>query len=733
MKGKLKQILMFLCIIMGPVPAALGNLQPDVTENYAWVNKIRDEHPRLFFNSSSFKEVKATALGAERELFDQLKNRVDALFDKEITYREPLVPDGTQNSDHMYGTRAAEAAFVYLVTGDKKYLGLSKKLLMSITEYYQLRNSHNLNVHWYAYSRINAMAAYDWIYNDLSAGERKGIGAPLLEAIAFMPSAQRGNVFRRNNGNFKTGFYGPPCLPWYAGIVFHHSGINDSLSLALLRKGYDDHTSLLEYRSNTTGENGGASSAAVNYALGAYPWAEYNFFHTFLSATGYDISRQWTYVPKFLNYVFWNWLPEDQEYGYGDTRHLDNKLSLGLMHLHIAQMTHFYGETNPDLISLGKWMQTRLKKEKQDSFPFMRFLLTRSFEEIPAKGPDAQQSKAMFFKNMGQVFMRSGSGPEDTYAMFSAGGVLTQHRHYDNNNFIIYRKGYLALDSGTRPQPGLHLSHYYCRTVAHNCITIHMPGEKMPNYWGGAALSEEDLPVPNDGGQNNLSGSEVMAFEENDHYVYIASDATQSYNKQKAELVVRQFVFLPPDHFVVMDRVVSTQPEFGKKWLLHTAAEPAVRENEFLADHREGRIICRTIFPEKARLEKVGGPGRQFWSDGRNWPLPVLTPDDWNYQGMQWLNNDHDLFGQWRMEISPEKSNTGDIFLHLIQVGDTSMKTMSGSKPLKKEGNAGVSFEYKGKTFQVNFNTEGIAGGHITILQGGRKIVDQPFTGTVKL
>ncbi|VAW18013.1 Heparinase II protein precursor [hydrothermal vent metagenome] len=734
MKIEIKTTHFFLLLFFIGLLTSCKNQKEDVYENYSWITEIRDDHPRLFFNKKTFKAIKERALNDELELFGEMKSRIDALIGQKIEFTDPLAPDGTQNSDHEYGTRAAEAAFVYLVLDDKKYLDLSKKILVNLVDYYTLRNQNNLNIQWYAFSRINALAAYDWIYNDLTKKERVEIGYPLIKAINYMTSKERGNVFRRNTGGIKTGFYGPPVLPWYAGIVFYKSGIDDSLSRKLLIKGYDDHIALLNYRSNIAGDDGGAASSAIGYCMGAYPLAEFNFFHTFNSATGFDISKKWPYVPKFINYIFWNWLPGDREFGYGDTHHYDNSLKLSRLHLHLAQMTHFYGETRPDLISVGKWMQTKVQKEKHSSFPFTRFLLTNSHEEIKAKDPSESLPKARHFVNMGQVFMRSGSGTDDTYALFTAGGILTQHRHFDNNNFVIYKKGFLALDSGTRPQPGLHLSHYYSRTVAHNCITIKMPGEIMPHYWdSGPALSEEETSIfPNDGGQNNIMGSEVVAFDEKEQYVYIASDATKSYHQDKADLVLRQFVFLPPDHFVVFDRVNSTNPDFKKRWLLHTAGEPTVNGDEFYADHWEGRLFCKTLFPEKAELKKIGGQGKQFWSDGRNWALPELTPNDWNYKNMHWLDNNHDLFGQWRIEVTPDKPNKDDIFLHLIQVGDRSLESMANSTPVKTEDMAGVRFVYENKQYEVMFNTKNEAGGKISISQDGQKILEEKFTNEVK-
>ena len=702
-------------------------------EDGSWTSKIQKEHPRMFFNKESFKTIKNRALNEESELFGEMKGRIDALLGQEIEFKDPLVTDGTQNTDHEYGNRAAEAAFVYLVTQDRKYFELAKKILVKLVDYYTFRNEHGLNVQWYAFSRVNALVAYDWIYNDLTAKERTEIGKPFIKAVEYMhPSTDRKRFIRENTGNYKTGFYGPPCLPWYAGLAFYKTGIDDSLAEELLLRGYKDYTDLLNYRSTCAGKDGGHATAVLGYCMGAYPWAEFNFFHTLKSATGVDISNEWSYVPNFINYIFWNWLPGRRQFGYGDANHYENDLPVGSLHVHLSQMIHFYGKSQPDVIAMAKWMQAKVERQKQDVFPFTRFLLTNTCDEIKPGIPGENLPKAKHFENMGQIFMRSGSGDDDTYALFTAGGILTQHRHYDNNNFVIFKKGFLALDAGTRPEPGLHLPYYFCRTVAHNCILIRMPGEKMPSYWGDAAVSEEKLPVPNDGGQNNLLGSKVVAYDENKEYVYIASDATQSYHEDKAGEVVRQFVFLPPDCFVVFDRVKSTKAEYPKTWIIHTAKEPALTGNEFYNDHLEGRLFCRTVFPENAKLNKIGGPGKQFWSDGRNWPLPVLTPDDWNFSRARLVPDTHELLGQWRMEVTPAKPATDDVFLHLIQVGDLSLQSMVNSTALKKDGMQGVKFTYREKEYEVMFNVRNDIGGKITVSRNNQRVVEDNFTKTVK-
>ena len=724
----------WLSMMILPLIISCTNQKTNIYNDYSWTSRIREDHPRLFFNSLSFKQIKGRASKEEKELFDVIKKRIDDLVGQPVEFKEPYVNDGTQNSDHEYGFRAAESAFLYRVLKEEKYLYLTKNLLKALGDYYTLRNEAQLNIQWYAFSRIGTLCAFDWIYNFLSDKERMEIGAPLLTSISdMMHDGKRKNFFRENTGNYKTGFYGPPCLAWYAGLVFYNAGINDELAEQLLKKGYDDHTSLLEYRSQMAGDDGGAATAVLGYCMGAYPWAEFNFFHTFQSATGLNISKEWSYVPDFLYYIYWNWLPGDKQFGYGDASHFDNNLPLGSMHIHLSQMIHFFGDTRPEMVSLAKWMQTRVKRQAVDAIPFTRFLLLNSYDHISDIEPQLEMPSGMHFENMGQVFTRTGSGPDDTYALFTAGGLISQHRHYDNNNFVIYRNGFRALDTGTRPEPGQHLTHYYCRTVAHNCILIHMPGEIMPRYWGGPALSEEVLPVPNDGGQSVQLGSEIVAYDENEDYVYIASDATKSYHKDKSELVLRQFLFLLPDHFVVFDRVISSRPEYKKTWLLHTAAEPIITGKEFVEESGGGKLLCRTLLPENAGLTKIGGPGKQFWSGGRNWPLPVLTPDDWNYRRSAKVPMDTvALLGQWRVEVTPSQPASEDIFLHLIQVGDHTLNTMVNTELLQIGEMTGVRFEYNSKKYEVMFATNGSPAGKITITEIGRTIRDEVLTNKVK-
>lgn len=680
---------------------------------------IRSGHPRLFITADDIPVLKSNAQGRYSDVCRDMKKRVDNLMSAGIEFPDPLAASGEYNKNHEVGFRAAEAAALWLVSGDRTYLDYAKTILKAITEYYQLRVENNLNIAWYVFSQISSLCAYDWIYNDLTSAERQEYGVPLYNAmheIAWHGSGVRPSRFRENVSNYDTGCYGVSVLPWYLSIAFYGDGINDARCVEMFRQNYEFHQKMIAHRQKMAGTNGGGATSCPTYSVGFYQSADFNFINTYRTATGVDISESMDYVLKFMDYLDWIRLPDPEkagsarDFGMGDSHHSNMRLSYQDANYNICEIVNLYGKKHPEILPQAAQMLRQFSVRRySDMVPFIR-LTHNVFVDESMASTSSNDRKSIYFDTMGQVIMRSGDGEEDTYALFVSGGLETNHKHYDNNNFIIYKNGYRALDSGTRPEPGQHLSHYFARTVAHNCVTIRMPGETFPKYWGNAAPEETVLPVPNDGGQNQLLASELKAFRETDDYVYLASDATGAYSSSKASLVMREFVWCMPDIFIVFDRVSSTDVSYPKSWLYHTAAEPVIDGKDFSETSQGGKSICRTLFPADAVLEKIGGPGKQFWSDGMNWPLPAdkganVPDEDWPY------------IGQWRMEVKPGSAAKNDVFMHIIQVGDESLASLPATTTFDTDSETGVGFTYNGKNYRVAFDKTAVGnyGCNITV------------------
>lgn len=260
---------------------------------------------------------------------------------------------------------------------------------------------------------------------------------------------------------------------------------------------------------------------------------------------------------------------------------------------------------------------------------------------------------------------------------------FNNHSHMDAGGFQLYYKGALAIDSGIyRNYGSSHDENYYKRTIAHNCLLVHDPQEIFAAY---------GRSVANDGGQRwpnnkseprNLEELEQKGYKQTQvlkhssgpdrqspDYSYLKGDLTGAYS-DKVENVQRAFVFLNlknetyPAALIVFDRIIASCPEFKKHWLLHSVQEPELKEDGAVikrdTDGYNGRLLLKTLLPAKDNLlvKKVGGPGREYEVFGTNYP-----PDAGKISVAAET-------GDWRLEVSPKKAFSEDLFLNVMYVSD---------------------------------------------------------------
>lgn len=279
---------------------------------------------------------------------------------------------------------------------------------------------------------------------------------------------------------------------------------------------------------------------------------------------------------------------------------------------------------------------------------------------------------------------------------------FANHQHLDAGAFQIYHRGALATDSGyyqaavnrtdTPENTGstgygsLHDVNYHKRTIAHNALLVFDPEEKFETTrW-------KKFPIANDGGQRfpnrweEPTTHDVFLDPRNGHriatvlgqgagpdaarpaYSYLKGDLRDAYS-DKISAYERSFVFLPlgdparPAALIVFDRVESARPELRKAWLLHGLEEPELAGQRIVFRDRRpgyrGKLTCDTLLPRAGdtTFTPVGGPGREFFVEGVNYPA-LLRPEGCN-EG-----------GGWRVEVSPVAPRRLDHFLHVLQVGD---------------------------------------------------------------
>jgi len=276
----------------------------------------------------------------------------------------------------------------------------------------------------------------------------------------------------------------------------------------------------------------------------------------------------------------------------------------------------------------------------------------------PADAPPAHLAAGI-----GKVYARSDWSEDATWLRFECGDYWNQHQHFEAGSFEIFRHEPLAAESGEYVNwDSTHSVNWLVRTIAHNCILIHDPRERW-KY--SRSRLRTDVALANDGGQANnayivyaledwlakrdeFTRGRIVAYDNRPEFLYVAGDATAAYDPGKAALVLRRIVFLRPHAFVILDRVISTQAEFGKTWLLHCRNEPEIDERAFVVTDGPGRLDARTLLPESAEVAAVEG----YTYGGREYP-PA---------------NDRlaSTAVRWRVEVRPSAATTDDTFLHVL-------------------------------------------------------------------
>ena len=261
---------------------------------------------------------------------------------------------------------------------------------------------------------------------------------------------------------------------------------------------------------------------------------------------------------------------------------------------------------------------------------------------------------------------------------------FNNHQHLDAGAFQIYYRGPLAIDSGLYQGSAggygsEHDVNYNKRTIAHNSLLIYDPdekfargtrlmrndgGQRFPNGWR-EPQSLEDLLA-------NYRTAEVLGQgfgpdPQRPAYTYLQGDLTRAYSGKVRE-VQRSMVFLNLGGavraaLVVFDRVVSADAQFKKYWLLHSMEAPRIeRETITVAPEQRGwrgKLVNQVLLPEQPEITAVGGPGREFWVFGENFPNRPQRGNPLDYE-----------IGEWRVEVSPRGAAAADLFLNVMQVMD---------------------------------------------------------------
>ena len=687
----LSLIIAGILLFVGGCQTSVAQDYPDAPGEQSVLPAPPVGHPRLYLGPNHVGELRIRMESPQGKKI--LASMESAAVERTAAEEAAETDRGFRYYQKMRGltSRAELDALQYLVYGDK---GCARRAITSVLDSLRRTNfptHHDLSRASGIMLMVGAVV-YDWCYDQMSAAERQSYIDEFVRIAGTMECR-----------------YPPKRNEYLAGHGSEWMILRDMLSAGIAV--YDEYPDMYNYVREMLEEDYIPIRNYVykggNYHQGT-SYANVRLTCDFISLWILDrMGAGAVYCPE-MRYMLYDFIyrrrPDGKVLPAGDVNHIRSQMDVYSM---------------PMMLASSYWKDPYLAAEwelKPLVEPHCKLLelLWRDFDlksKFPGDLPLSRYSGTPY----GWMIARSGWGDDSVIAEMKINEqFFGNHQHLDGGSFQIYYKGPLAIDSGLYQsvQGGYNSANNKCytkRTVAHNSLLVYDPDEVFECYnYGGA---DKTRTAANDGGQRlvgigwdtcrsfeDLLGEEYTVGRVLGHgfgpsattpqYTFLSGDITKAYSA-KVKDVRRSFVYLNladevPAALVVYDHVVSSDPSFRKSWLLHSIEEPSLGEGSFMvrrtANGDTGALRCDCILPQGAYIEKIGGPGKEFWVDGVNYPADP-QPNRPDVAGER---------GAWRIELSPSSPAAEDTFLNVIQVMDGDCRAAHGVKHISSPEAEGV-------------------------------------------
>ena len=572
--------------------------------------ELKGIHPRVYMTQSEIDALKAKTK-TQAELWQTALARVRAL------QVEPApAPAQERRVQNETGLGIAEAALIYKITGDKKYLDAAKKYIDAGISYDVWGYTYNKpDVDLAAGHLLYGMGwAYDLLYNDLTSQERARIKTKLVRQAKLMY-----DFFKPKSGKSYAYSQNHTFIP-ITGLAVTAYALMDEVPeakdwAALSRAIYD--------RVLATYSDDGYYYEGMEYWIFSTPWLVH-YMDAHLASTGENLYLTTPGFRQSHNYVAHATLPGGEfNFDYGDiyagpiTRarkgedyereRIDGKFRTNYNILYNLANRYQNGEAQ----GVADWLKSKGQVNAEEYWTFIWY--NSNIKAVPVE----KQEKWHYFKDHETVFWRSSWKDDATAFSFKAGPpeghAATQkvkdfpdwrlssgHAHPDAGSFIIWSNGkYLTGDSGYAGVP---------MTEHHNTLVFDGKGQAKEGK-GHDAFAEVSY--------DRLNQIRLTDIKMNAKKVLILAELTPAYEPEiGVKKFVRRFEFTAPNRFTVTDDVETSAPKTVTSYLHADNSIEKVSNTEFLFEKPKTDLLIKLAMPsavetiiEKNILTAPGRPG----------------------------------------------------------------------------------------------------------------------------
>lgn len=583
-----------------------------LTETYNTVKaelreELQGQHPRVYVTSEGLDTLRERARTTHKEQWQYTLDNLHALNNDPTP-----APAQERRVQNVVGIAIAEAALAYKIEGDKKYLNAAKRFMDAAVSYdvwgYEY---HKPNVDLAAGHLLYGMGwGYDLLFHDLTESERKTYRDKMIRQAKILYE-----YYELKDGRSYSYSQNHVYIPM-SGLAVTAYALYDELSEAadwarLARTLFD--------RVLDTYSSDGYYYEGIEYWVFSTPWL-FHYIDAHAHATGEELHD----IPGFRKmhkYVAHSMLPDGQNvFDFGDI------FEGAITRRHEGEdykRTHPGGRfhTNYNMIyRLASWFQNPEAQGVADWLHNFNQLSAESYwtllwydPSVPSS-PMSDMKPWYYFEDHEVVYWRSDWTKDATAFSFKSGppeGHSTKelqekfpdwhlemgHAHPDANSFIIYSNGqYMTGDTGWTGLP---------MTEHHNTILVDGQGQARE---GEGHNVFHGIPY------ERLDSIRIDKVELESRFAYIRGNAASAYEPELGvNKFYRDFIYVEPDKFVIVDYIETKQPSLITSYLHADQKYRKVDDNTYLTE-REGvkmkaNVLSSVDFNYELEPNLVVSPG----------------------------------------------------------------------------------------------------------------------------
>lgn len=570
-------------------------------------SKLKDElwgkHPRVYVTDAELEVLRQRAKTTHKEMWHAALERVRAL-----KVDPPTPPAEERRAQNEVGLGIAEAALVYKIEGDKKYLAAAKKYMDAAVGYEIWGYSYNKpNVDLAAGHLLYGMGwGYDLLYNDLTKQERDRYRAKLIRQARLLY-----DFFKPKSGKTYAYSQNHTFIP-VAGLAVTAYALYDETDEA---KQWASLSRAIFDRVLATYSTDGYYYEGFEYWIFSTPWLVH-YMDAHLHATGEDLYASTEGLRRAHKYVAHSTLPGGEfVFDFGDiyagstTRartgedyereRIDGHFRTNYNILYNLASRYRSGDAQ----GVADWLKSKGQVDAEEFWSLIWY--DPSLKAVSIE----KQSQMIYFADHEVVYWRSNWTNEATAFAFKCGPpeghhtmealkqfpdwrLSSGHAHPDAGHFIIWAAGeYMTGDSG---YAGIPL------TKHHNTLLFAGQGQAREGAGHDVfdGLSYDRL------NQIKILRTDLRT-DGNDTDVVIKADVTAAYEPEVGvRSFIRSFEFKSPDAFVIKDEVETTKPGVITGFIHADEKIDRISAKKFLVE-RKGASLVGEIKVSNGAVTKI--------------------------------------------------------------------------------------------------------------------------------